>query len=76
MVRLREDQWKIIFNNLAEYGVSDYNDSDWVEVVWLDPGDGSEGEWCLCNGTEVFEDGFEDAEVAQNRLRYLEILLL
>lgn len=43
-----------------------------VEVVWLDSSD----EWCLCSGTELFEDGYKSEEEAQKRLESLEHLLL
>lgn len=74
MKKLDLETWKNIFRNLQEMDEEDYYDDgvDWVEVMWLDGTD----EWCLCYGTELFEDGFETEKEAQERLSYLENLLL
>lgn len=58
------ETWKNIFKNLAD-------DGEHVEVVWL-----TSGEWCLCSGTELFEDGFKTEDEANDRLEYLEKTLL
>ena len=55
--RLTTKEWTNIFRNLNE-----------VEVLWLDSGDDSPGEWALCYGEELFEDGFKSEEEACNRL--------
>ncbi|WZK93504.1 hypothetical protein [Bacillus phage BvP] len=57
--------WKNIFRNLEEEG-------EQLEVIWLD----SDDEWCLCVGTELFEDGFKTEDEANDRLEYLENALL
>lgn len=68
------ETWKNIFRNLKEMDEEDYCDGevDWVEVTWLDPGDSSEGEWCLHYGEELFEDEFKTEKEAMGRLQYLE----
>lgn len=78
MKRLDNETWKNIFHNLSEMKEEDYYDGaiDWVEVVWLDPGDNSGGEWVLCHGEELFEDGFKSEEEAMKRLNNLEKELL
>lgn len=77
-MRLSKETWKNIFRNLSEMDEEDYYDGtvDWVEVLWLDPGDSSRGEWCLCYGEELFEDGFTSEREAEERLQYLENKLL
>ncbi|UJF36552.1 hypothetical protein [Paenibacillus hexagrammi] len=65
MIRLRREVWENIFRNTAEA-------NEEVEAVWLDPGDSSEGEWCLCCDCELFEDGFQSEKEAMDRLAYLE----
>lgn len=74
MKRLDVKEWEKIFKRLEYLVDSEYYDGfvDWVEVTWLDPGDGSEGEWCLNFGEELFEDGFKTEKEAQDRLNYLE----
>lgn len=67
--RLPDSVWVNIFRNLAE-------DGEEVEVTWLDPGDASEGEWCLHFEDELFEDGFASEEEANDRLDELEKKLL
>lgn len=66
--------WENIFRNLKEMEIDERydDDADWVEILWLDSGD----EWCLCYGTELFEDGFKTEKEAQERLDYLEKKLL
>ncbi|AXH71047.1 hypothetical protein BSP36_003 [Bacillus phage BSP36] len=59
------ETWKNIFRNLEEEG-------EQLEVIWLESSD----EWCLCTGTELFEDGFKTEDEANNRLEYLEKTLL
>ena len=68
--RLTTKEWTNIFRNLNELEPSEYYggiDNE-VEVLWLDPGDDSPGEWALCYGEELFEDGFKSEEDACNRL--------
>ena len=60
-VRLPMETWNVILRNLDE-------DNEEVEVTWLDPGDSSEGEWCLHWEDEMFEDGFESEAAALMRL--------
>lgn len=74
MERLSLETWKDIFRNLKDMDEEDYYDGvvDWVESIWLDSTD----EWCLAYGEELFEDGFKTEEEAQERLGYLENLLL
>jgi hypothetical protein len=78
MTRLPLETWENIFRNLLDLEPEDYYDGvvDWVEVMWLDNGDSSEGEWCLCYGEEMFEDGFANEREADERLKYLEMELL
>ena len=59
------ETWKNIFRNLEEEGKQ-------LEVIWLDSSD----EWCLCAGTELFEDGFKTEDEANDRLEYLENIIL
>jgi hypothetical protein len=76
-MRLSLGIWRNIFRNLKDMDEEEYYDGviDWVEVVWLDEV-GGEGEWCLCFGEEMFEDGFKTEKEAQERLDYLEQTLL
>ena len=76
MKRLDDKTWKNIFDNLQNMDEEDYYDGvvDWVEIMWLD-GEGK-GEWALCYGEELFEDGFASEKEAQDRLNYLERKLL
>lgn len=78
MKRLREEEWKNIFRNLSEMKEEDYYDGvvDWVEVMWLEGEVGGPGEWVLCFGEELFEEGFTSEREAQERLNYLEKTLL
>ena len=78
MKRLGLVDWKNIFNNLLELDEEDYYDGavDWVEVMYLDSGTSEYGEWCLCYGEELFEEGFATEQEAEERLRYLENMLL
>lgn len=78
MKRLSLETWTNIFRNLQEMDEEDYYDGvvDWVEVMWLDGGGVQEDEWCLCFGEELFEDGFKTEKEAQERLTYLENILL
>ncbi|AIW03623.1 hypothetical protein CPT_Moonbeam225 [Bacillus phage Moonbeam] len=72
--RLPLSTWENIFRNLSEMEEEDYYDGviEWVEVTWLEGEPGSGGEWVLCYGTELFEDGFTSEEEAQQRLTELE----
>lgn len=74
MQRLDNETWTNVFRNLKDMDKEDYYDGvvDWVEVMWLDSTD----EWCLCHGEELFEDGFKTEKEAQDRLNYLENLLI
>lgn len=74
MKRLSLETWENIFNNLKNMDKEEYYDGevDWVEVLWLDGSD----EWCLCYGEEMFEQGFKTEKEAQDRLNYLENLLI
>jgi hypothetical protein len=65
MTKLTDKEWENIFRNLKE-------SNEEIEVTWLDPGDSSEGEWCLNCDCELFEDGFKTEKEAQTRLNYLE----
>jgi hypothetical protein len=67
--RLDDKTWINIFRNVQE------SDEE-IEVTWLDPGDSSEGEWCLNCDCELFEDGFKTEKEARERLDYLEQTLL
>lgn len=73
-VRLELSTWENIFRNLKDMDEEDYIDGviDWVQVTWLDGSD----EWCLHYGDELFEDGFTSEREAENRLNYLENILL
>lgn len=77
MQRLEMGTWKNIFRNLKDMDEEEYYDGvvDWVEVLWLDEVDGL-GEWVLCFGEELFEDGFETEKEALDRLAFLEKTLL
>ncbi len=77
MKRLDNETWENIFKNLLEMEEEDYYDgADWVEVVWLEESGDKPEEWVLCYGEELFEDGFKTEKEAQDRLNYLENLLL
>lgn len=58
--KLRADEWKNVIRNMNE-------ESEEVEVMWLDSGD----EWCLCYDCELFEDGFTSEKEAQERLKFV-----
>lgn len=77
-MRLPLDTWRNIFRNLKDMDEEDYYDGvvDWVEAIYLDSGTAEYGEWCLCYGEELFEDGFKTEKEAQDRLNYLEQTLL
>ena len=59
------ETWKNIIRNVSEDVDSEYGNE--VEVVWLDGTD----EWCLCHGTELFEDGFATEREATYRLEFI-----
>jgi hypothetical protein len=67
MIRQNGETWTNIFRNLRE-------DNEEVEVIWLDPGDSSKGEWVLAFDCELFEDGFTSEQEAQRRLNHVEKL--
>lgn len=75
--RLDLETWKNIFRNLNDMTEEEYYDDvvDWVEVLYLD-NEGTDGEWCLAYGEELFEDGFATEKDAMERLQYLENELL
>jgi hypothetical protein len=81
MIRLPFETWTNIFRNVHDAQLEQLQEEGMeeliregieqrieVEVVWLDSSD----EWCLCCGTELFEDGFKSEKEAQDRLDYLE----
>ena len=83
--RLSLDEWKNIFRNIEEIRNEEEQDQDFVqgvkdgtynytevEIVWLDGSD----EYVLCSDCELFEDGFNTEQQAQERLTYLENELL
>lgn len=71
--RLSLEQWAVIFKNLQEMTEEErFEDSDWVEIIYLDSSD----HWILCYGYELFEDGFDTEQEALDRLHWLENQLL
>lgn len=58
--RLSTEEWKTILSNLDE--------DDEVEIVWLDTTGDEPSEWCLCFDTEMFEDRFVSEKQANDRL--------
>lgn len=69
MIRLSQNEWNVIFNNLEHLETEDLFDNiEWVEILWSD----SDNEWMLCYGEELFEDGFKTENEAIERLRELE----
>lgn len=78
MVGLDLDVWTNIFRNLNELEEEDYYDGtvSWVEVIYLDPMTDEDSKWGLCHGEELFEEGFQSEDEAQERLEFLENELL
>ncbi|WNO29740.1 hypothetical protein [Bacillus phage SDFMU_Pbc] len=77
MQRLSLAEWANIFRNMEELDEDVQEEyGDWVEVLYLDSGTSEHGEWCLCHGEELFEDGFSTEKEARSRLNYLENTLL
>jgi hypothetical protein len=78
MQRLPLETWSNIFRNLQEMDEEDYYDGDvdWVEIIWLEESGDKPEEWVLAYGEELFEDGFKSEQEAQERLTYLENLIL
>lgn len=73
MRRLDIAAWKNIFKNIGEVDAGTKKEfGDEVEVIWLDPGDSSGGEWALGYEYECFEDGFKTEEEARARLAEIE----
>lgn len=72
--RLSLNEWKNIIKNIHECDENDEFGNE-IEVLWLESElcDGS-GEWALCHGYEMFEDGFQTETQAWQR--YEEILKL
>ncbi len=80
MEKLSDNQWKTIFRNIKELNEdvnyqSAYGD-EWVTPIYLDPINEQESKWGLVHDEELFEEGFETEEEAQERLYQLENKLL
>lgn len=67
--RLSIETWKNIFRNTKD-------NNEEIEIVWLDAVKPEVASYCLCADCEMFEDGFQTEKEAQDRLEYLENLLL
>lgn len=61
-------QWRDIIRNVSEMDDDEFGND--VEIIWLDNVPGP-GEWALCHGEEVFEDGFEEEDDAIARLEHI-----
>lgn len=66
--RLNRTQWGNVFHNLSELTDSEYGNE--VEVTYMDNVPGP-GEWALCHGEQLFEDGFETEYDAEQRLEHV-----
>lgn len=66
--RLGLTDWRNIIRNVAESNHEEYGNE--VEVMYLDNVP-SPGEWALCHGEELFEDGFETEHDAEQRLEHI-----
>lgn len=76
MKSLSNEQWENIFRNISEMEEESAYGDEWVTVIYLDPMTESDSKWGLAHDEELFEEGFETEEEAQQRLNELEKLLL
>lgn len=66
------ETWRNIIRNVSESTDEEYGNE--VEVIYLDNVPGP-GEWGLCHGEELFEDGFETEHDAERRLEQIELVI-
>lgn len=73
-VRLSLNEWENIIRNVHGCNEDDEFGNE-VEVLWLENESCDGGEWVLCHGYEMFEDGFKNEVEAYQRLEEILTLL-
>lgn len=71
--------WANIFRNITELNKEGYESAygdEWITPIYLDPMVEGDSKWGLAHDEELFEQGFETEEEAQERLNYLESQLI
>lgn len=61
-------KWRDILENISKCEDEEFGND--VEILYLDNVPGP-GEWALCHGYDVLEDGFEEEDDAIARLEYI-----